>query len=356
MYTWLKGLNYLHICTSTNLHIEKMILVTGGTGLVGSQLLLDLAKAGNNVRALKRKSSNLSVFNRIFNEHKELIQRIEWVQGDVTDIFSIEEAMKNIKQVYHCAALLSFRSSDYRSLMKINTEGTANMVNIALEDGVEKFCYVSSTASLGRVEENQLLTESTFWKTSKYNSGYAISKYGAEREVWRAIEEGLHAFIVNPSIIIGPGGLHSGCTALFGEIWKGLKFYPPGMSGFVDVRDVTKCMTELMEKNVFGERFIISAENTTYREVINGIADAFGKSRPTIPVGTTLSEIGWRVEAMRKIFSKEKPMITKETARNGQHSWLYSNEKIRNEIGISFIPIKDSIRDTSEIFLREIKK
>jgi dihydroflavonol-4-reductase len=330
-----------------------MILVTGGTGLVGSQLLFDLAKGGDTVRALKRNSGNMDLVNRMFRGREDLLQQIQWVEGDVTDLFSLVDAMKGVKQVYHCAALVSFLHADFKRMLKINTEGTANMVNIAMEAKVDRFCYVSSTAALGRSEENKILTEQSTWKTSKNNSGYAITKYGAEREVWRAIEEGLGAFIVNPSIIIGPGNLRWGSTALFGEVWKGLKFYPTGSSGFVDVRDVTKCMIQLMKKNMHAERFIISAENIPYRDVINFIADGFGKSRPAIRVGNLLSEIGWRFESARKMFGKTKPMITKETARNGQHNWKYSNEKIKMELAAEFIPVQDAVRHACEIFLKE---
>ncbi len=327
-----------------------MIFVTGGTGLVGSQLLFDLTSAGNRVRALKRKTSDMIVIRRVFRKQEKLLEQIEWIDGDVTDLFSLEDAFAGVRQVYHCAALVSFHPSDYKRLMKINSEGTANMVNLSLQSSVEKFCFVSSTAALGKIKEgHSLLTENSFWKTSRYNSVYAISKYKAEREVWRGIEEGLKAVIVNPSIIIGPGHLDSGSTALFGEVKKGLKFFPAGSSGFVDVRDVAAIMIKLMANNIHSERFIINSENVSYRDVMNRVADCFGMARPAIRVGRILSEIGWRVEAARKIFSHEKPMVTKETARNGQLHWHYSNEKIKNTLGIKFISLYDSILTTCEL-------
>lgn len=328
-----------------------MILVTGGTGLVGAQLLLDLTKAGNRVRALKRTSGNMQVLQLAFREHKELLLQIEWIDGDVNDLCSLEEAFEGVREVYHCAALVSFHPRDRQQLLKTNTEGTANMVNLALDFQVEKFCFVSSTSALGKIRNELLITESTFWKKSKHNSAYGISKYGAEREVWRGMEEGLQAIIVNPSIVIGPGNLASGSMALFGEIKKGLKFYPPGSMGFVDVRDVTKCMIRLMERNLFSQRFIISSENIAYREVINQVADCFRMPRPTIRVGNLLTEIGWRAEALRNIFSRTKPMITKESARNGQQDWCYSNEKIKSTTGIEFISIHDSITETCQVFI-----
>lgn len=295
----------------------------------------------------------MQLVDRVFRGNENLLQQIDWFEGDVTDLFAVEEAMEGVSEVYHCAGLISFLPSDFRNLVKVNVDGTANMVNIALDYGVQHFCYVSSTAALGRSEENAVLTEKTLWKTSKHNSGYAISKYGAEREVWRSVEEGLNAFIVNPSIIIGPGDLQSGSTALFGEVWKGLKFYPTGSSGFVDVRDVTKAMILLMEKKIHSERYIINSENVSYRGIINGIADSFGRSRPSIRVGKMLTEIGWRSEAFRKMFRTTKPMITRETARNGQRNWIYSNEKIKKELGMDFIPLNDAIENTCRIFMEE---
>jgi len=330
-----------------------MILVTGGTGLIGSQLLFDLTKSGKKVRALKRLSSDMKVVKRAFVSQPTMFEKIEWVNGDVIDVFSIEDAMQEVREVYHCAALVSFHSADFNKMMKTNAEGTANIVNAALEKGVTKFCMVSSTAALGRSAENQMVNEDTLWKKSKYNSGYAVSKYAAEREVWRGVEEGLNAVIVNPSIVLGAGDINSGSTALFGQVMKGLIFYPTGRTGFIDVKDVTKCMIELMEKNIFKERFIINSENLEYRDVINYIADAFGKKHPFIKVNTFLREAGWRAEAIRSVFSKHKAMITKETARNGQRSWLYSNEQIKKCLNINFIPIKESVERICEILQKE---
>ena len=329
-----------------------MILVTGGTGLVGSRLLYNLVASGKTVRALKRKSGSTELFDRLVRG-QSLAGNVNWAEGDVTDIFSLETAMQDVTEVYHCAALVSFHPADSRRLMKINAEGTSNMINQALASGVKSFCHVSSTAALGRSEEGTAITEHTSWRNSKFNSGYAISKHAAEREVWRGLEEGLPAFIVNPSIVLGPGHLNLGSTALFGEVWKGLKFYTNGISGFVDVRDVADCMIRLMEKKITGERYILSAENASYREVINHMAKAFGKPQPSIRVGKVLSEAGWRLEALRTFFGGGRSIITKETARNGQREWIYTNEKIKQELNFEFIPLSRSIADTCRIFLEE---
>ena len=185
-----------------------MIVVTGGTGLVGAHLLYDLCKKHEHVRALKRQNSDLKQVKKTFfyysHDAENLFQKIEWVNADVTDYFSLEDAFKDAKQVYHVAAMVSFHEKDNRKMMEINVKGTANVVNAALHHKIEKLCYVSSIAALGRPDANELATEETPWKDSDKSTAYSISKYKAELEVWRGIEEGLNAVIVNPSVILGP--------------------------------------------------------------------------------------------------------------------------------------------------------
>ena len=329
-----------------------MILVTGGTGLVGARLLYDLTLEGRNVRALRRKNSTDKILDLVFSEKPSLKDRIEWFEGDVTDVHDVLESMNGVEEVYHCAAKVSFHSSEYREIMKVNVEGTANMVNMAMESGVKKFCHVSSIAALGRVEENKVMNEQVMWKSSKYNSMYAVSKYSGEREVWRAMEEGLNAVIVSPAIIVGPGDWKTGSSAMFSQVYNGMKYYSLGVNGFVGVNDVTLYMRKLMEKNISGQRYIVSAENKTYQEIFNMIADSFQRPRPTIKVNGTLSELGWRAEALRSFFLRRIPFITRETARNSQLKWFYTSEKIVNAVGNYFTPLQQSVDDTSRLFLK----
>jgi dihydroflavonol-4-reductase len=334
--------------------LPTMILVTGGTGLVGSQLLFDLTSSGEKVRALRRAESNMNVVNRLFAASPQLLQNIEWFEGNVNDFFSIEEAMDGVDTVYHSAAFISFYPSDNNKMMKVNVEGTANMVNMAMKNGIKRFCHVSSVAAIGRNAGDEFVDENSWWKTSKQNSNYAISKYGGEREVWRAIEEGLSAFIVNPTIIIGPGNWTSGSTQMFSQVWKGLSFYTDGSTGFVDSRDVSKSAIMLMKKGIENERYIINSENVTYRYVFDLIAENFGRKKATIRVTPFMAELGWRFERAKSLFTSGKPMITKETARNSLMKWNYSNEKIKKEIGIDFISVEESIKFACEAFLKVI--
>lgn len=330
-----------------------MILVTGGTGLVGSQLIYDLLQAGKRVRAMRRQNSSMLILRRIFFTRPELLDDIEWMEGDVTDPYSVREALEGVSEVYHSAGMISFQPSDFREMMRINSQGTANMVNLSLETGVKRFCHISSIAALGRLEENKPITESSVWKTSRTNSNYAISKYSAEREVWRAMEEGLPAVIVNPGVIIGPGDWNSGSSALFRQVWNGLSFYTEGMTGFIDVRDVSSCCIQLMEKNLMGRRFILTAENLSYRQVLTLIASGFKRKVPAYKARIWMSELLWRLEAIRIVLTGSKPLITKETSRNSRKKWLYSNQRIKETLQYDFIPVEKSVSDTCEIYLRE---
>jgi dihydroflavonol-4-reductase len=326
-----------------------MILITGATGLVGARLLFDLSK-NERVRALRRITSRLDVVNRIFSSDPDRMKNVEWVEGDVNDIFSLEDAFENVDVVYHSAALISFLPSEKNLMMKVNVEGTANVVNIALDKKVKRFCHISSVAALGRIAGSEVVDENTVWKTSSENSNYAISKYSGEREVWRGIEEGLSAFIINPTIIIGPGDWNTGSAQMFSSVNKGLRFYATGSTGFVDYRDVSKCAIELMNKGVVAKRFVINGENLPYQFVFDKIAEGLNKPKATIKVTPFLAEIGWRAEALRSFIMRDKSMITKETARNGNRNWKYLNEKIKKEIGIEFTSIENSISHTAKLF------
>ena len=327
---------------------------------MGSHLICELIKTGKDVRALKRHNSDLSgiknLFSKYFPEDDEMFNKIEWVEGDILDVFCLEEAMEGVSQVYHCAALISFNPSDRIKMLRINIKGTENIVNTAIEKNIDKLCYVSSIASLGRAENNNLITEATHWKTSKSNSCYSISKYNSEREVWRGIKEGLNAIIVNPSVILGAGRNDSMSTRLISTMWNGLKFYTTGMNGFVDVRDVVRSMTELMDSDIKNERFIINSENLSYRDFFTILAGFLGKKAPVIKAPRILQEIAWRLFKLVSLISGSPPFITKETTRTSRNLYRYSNEKIRKAINIDFIPVKESLRQLSKEFANERNK
>ncbi len=336
-----------------------MILLTGGTGLIGSHLLFDLLIKGNTVRVLKRKTADtgktLKTFSYYSDHPEHLLNRVEWCDGDLLDIFSLEDAIDGIDYVYHCGGFVSFDPGDKEQVYKVNIEGTANLINIALDKKIKKFCHVSSIAALGRTAPEEYIDEETHWKTSKRNSHYAISKYGAEREVWRGVEEGLNSVIVSPSVVIGPGDWDDGSSRFIKTVWKGLKVYTMGVNGFVDVRDVSKAMIELMESDILNERFILSAESLTYQDLTFKIADALEVKKPKFKATKFMSELAWRIDKMRSFVSGTPPFITKETARTAVDKYYYSNGKIIKALGFEFRNIDETIKDTCRCFLNDME-
>lgn len=327
------------------------ILLTGATGLVGSRILLDLRLRGHRVRAFRRPASSLAVVGRMFRGYENLLTGVEWFEGDLLDLFDINEALKGIRTVFHSAAMVSFAPSDRDQLLRINRDATADLVNASLECGVDWFGYVSSVAALGRKEEDVPVDESAFWKTSKHNTNYAISKYGGEREVWRGIEEGLRAAIVNPTIVLGPGDWNAGSSALFKRVYDGLRLYPRGSTGFVDVRDVSAALLRCWERRISGERFVLNAENVSYRQLLQWISEGFSRPAPSIPVKSWMAGLAWRWEMVASKITSRKPLVTRETARSSARQWVYRNEKAREVLGIEFMPVKQSVLDNCRIFL-----
>jgi nucleoside-diphosphate-sugar epimerase len=333
-----------------------MILVTGGTGLLGSHLLFDLLLAGKKVRAIKRANSNTEMVRKVFAYYvanpDELADGIEWVNADLLDHGAMEDAMDSITEIYHCGAVVSFYPKDHKTMLKVNIEGTASLVNQAIEHKVEKFCYVSSVATLGRAENNDVSTEETYWIPSKKNSVYGISKYGAEREIWRGMEEGLNAVIINPSVILGPGFWQDN-SGLFRLVWEGLKYYTHGVNGYVDVRDVSTAMIGLMDRDLFGQRYICSSENISYQDFFTMIARSLNKPAPAVNVPMVLSALAWRAEAVRALLTGSKPEVTREMANTVTQVYTYSNEKLCRALDFKFMSVEKSIRETCDLFLKD---
>jgi dihydroflavonol-4-reductase len=335
-----------------------MILVTGGTGLVGSHLLYELTRNGAQVRAFKRISSKPETVRKVFgfySEHPdELFSRIEWFDGDITNAADVYTALKGVKKVYHAAGFVSFDRSDNADILNINIKGTENIVNACLENGIEKLCFVSSSSAIGQGENDELLNEEIYWTKKGKESIYATSKYQAEMEVWRGINEGLNAVIVNPSIIIGPGDWRRSSIRLFYEINKGMRFYTNGVTGYVDVRDVVKAMILLMNGEFTGERYIISAGNYTYKQIITLIADSLGKRPPDIYATPFMSKIAYWLDWAWSLLTNSKRKISKDVLAASKSNIRFSNDKIRKATGMEFIPIEESIRHTSELFLKDL--
>ena len=334
-----------------------MIFVTGGTGLVGSHILLKLSQRGEKLKALKRATSSMDICKRVFTYYNadDLFAQINWVDGDVNDISSLENGMLNSDLVLHCAAVVSFQPSAAKLLKKVNIEGTANVVNVALSKGIKKLGYVSSIAALGRNSTEGMVDEECHFKATKLDSNYALSKYYAEQEVWRVSQEGLDVVIVNPSVILGPGDWSKGSSQIFQKIYSGLRFYTSGSTGYVDVLDVANSLVSLLFSNIKNERFIVNGANLKYRDCFDRIAVALGKPKATIKVSPFLKEIAWRVDVIRSFVTGKTPLLTKETANSAMTNSTYSTAKIKNAIDFNFTDMDTTIKKYSDWFIADLK-
>jgi dihydroflavonol-4-reductase len=324
----------------------KKVLVTGGTGFLGAYIIQELVNKGYAVRAIRR-NSNIPSFLP-----DQVFQDVEWVQGDVLDISSLEEAMEGVDGVVHSAAIVSFNKKDSKQMAQVNIEGTANVVNTALDKHVKKMVHISSVAALGRTSNGGHVNEEKKWEESKVNTAYARSKHKAELEVWRGIGEGLEAVILNPSTILGFGDWNKGSCAIFKNIYNQFNYYTPGLNGFVDVEDTARLVVLFLENNISSERFVVNGDNWPFQKLQETIADRFGKKRPSKKAGPFLLSLAWRFEKVKSLFSKQRPLITAESVKVAlSQTWFENDKLLRHLPGFSFTSLDKSIGKACEKYL-----
>lgn len=335
---------------------SRKILVTGATGLVGSHVMLHALDKGYEVCGLYRPTSDIETVKRIFAHYGRSSQfrDIEWRCADLLDVQALSEAMVGISIVYHTAAMVSFSKSDHDTMWRANVEGTANVVAAALERGVDAMCHVSSIGALGHTSDGSLIDESTPYQPDADRSVYSQSKFRQEMEVWRGMEQGLKAVIVNPGVVLGPCSLSRSSGSIAGATKDGSLFYVEGQTGYVDARDVAKAMTMLVENECFGERYILVSENSTVRSVQELFADEFGVERPSVRASKTLMKIAATALSVKSFFTGEKPALTYESVRSIGGNNSYSSDKIKNKLNIEFISLKDSVANMAAYHINNI--
>lgn len=316
-----------------------MILVTGATGIVGSQIVRDLVRSNYSVRAIIRATSDTSWLSDIRNS-------IEWVEADVLDLPSLEKAFENVTHVVHCAAVVSFDNSNDLLMNKVNVEGTKNMLSLSEKYSTKKFIHISSVAALGRSSNNTVITEKAKWVQSSLNTAYGISKYQSELEVWRAQEEGLSTVILNPSVVIGPGPWNNSSLNLFQHVKNGNPLYPVGSVNCVDVRDISNATLKLIDNDIEAERFILNSEMVPYKLFFGLVAKAMNKKAPSIKIYPSLAIfVASFLKAMR-FLTGFKTNITREAVILSQLNIMFSSEKAEQVLGIKFRPIEESVEWT----------
>ena len=324
-----------------------MILVTGGTGLVGSHLLYFLLQEGYAVRATYRAHSRRDVVKRVFAYYTDavaqLYEKIDWVVADMNDIPALDTAFRGVEYVYHCAVLISFNEKDYRELKKVNIEGTANIVNLCLHHKVKKICHLSSIAALGKELNNGIVTEKTDWNPDEKNDVYAISKYGGETEVWRGTQEGLSAVILQPGVIIGGGRWNSFMGAFIKMVQKGMSFYPTGSTGIVGVEDVCKAMLLTMNSATNNTSYILVSDNVPFKILIETVAHSLQTKAPTRTIKKRGLKIMSAIDAVATVFGKKRT-LTPGTVQALCTTTRYDGTKIGNELDLEYAPFQSVIK------------
>ena len=329
---------------------------------MGSHLLYKLLKTNEKVKAIYRREHKLELVKKVFAyysaDFESLYQRIEWISADITDVPSLEVAFKNVDYVYHCAAFVSFEPDKYHQLRKINIEGTANVVNLCIAYQVKKLCYVSSIATIGHHQDpQQLITEDTNWNQDDDNSVYAITKYGAEIEVWRGTQEGVDAVILNPGIIIGPGLWKSGgSSSLIKLIYNGIPYYTSGVTYYVDINDVVIAMVLLMQSPIKNERFIVISENLSFKEFQHQTALALGVKPASKEATPLILGIGWRLDWLNRLITGKRRRLSKQMTKSAKSITKYDASKLKNTLDFEFKPMQLSIKESCGLFLEDLKK
>lgn len=336
-----------------------MILVTGGTGLIGSRLLFYLTQnEENKVRSIYRSESSVTkvkdVFKRLSDSGEEQFSRIEWVKADINNIPDLEKAFRDVVFVFHVAGFISFKPTDFDRLIKINVEGTANIVNLCIDFKVKKLCHVSSIATITSVE-GKILDETSEWDSEASNNDYAISKHGAEMEVWRGSQEGLKVVIVNPSVVLGAYFWDSGSGTLFKRVASGFPFYPTGGTGFVDVDDVVRAMLQLQFSDVENQRFVLSGSNQTYENVMKTIAKYLDITPPSKKISYQTLRILARIDGFLSFLRLKKRTLTLRNVDSISLISSYDGSKISQFVDFKYSDFEQSIKNICQEYLKEKK-
>lgn len=340
-----------------------MNLITGATGMTGAELAAQLISAGTTtIHATKRTSSSLELLKKVFASHfddpETALNRIVWHTGSLLDSKFVENVVSTCDKIYHVAAMVSYETSRFNEVITNNVESTKNIVNACLQHQNSKLLYVSSIAALGRANHKGFVDETCHAEEKNCSTGYSISKLRAEKEVWKGVEKGLNAVIVNPAIILGNGEWEKGSAALVNTIWKGLYFYTTGSNGFVDVKDVARAANLLMESKITKERFVLNGTNLSYKAIFTLIAHELDKKAPSIKATPLMTEMAWRFAYLGQKITGKQAVLTKESCRTAMSNYAYSSEKIEHHLNFSFTPIEKTVKDICNQLLldKEMKK
>lgn len=323
----------------------KNVLITGGTGFVGSNLVHALLREGCHVRILRRETSDVRSLDNADIEH---------CIGDIRDANAVLKAVTGCDTVFHTAALVSYWTKERGEMLDINVGGTANVVRASLYADVHKLVHTSSVAAIGYATNGLPASEETSHNWNAETIGYRISKHRAEEEVLRGVGMGLQAVMVNPTVIMGPRDYHVHGGRIVRDIYRKRIFYAtPGGTSIVDVDDVVQGHIAAALRGRTGERYILAGENLTFREAFRITAEEVGGIAPivTLPAPFVRS-LAVSIEFLADVLGR-KPWVTRELISGVGRHRAYSVEKARRELGYTYRPFRETVRRTFEWFLKE---
>jgi dihydroflavonol-4-reductase len=323
------------------------VFITGISGLVGSAVARRAVAMGHTVSGLTRSAT----FPANLVSIKESVKLYE---GDILDVLSLEEPVKNADLIVHAAAMVSFLPKDRQAMFDINVRGTAQLVNECLRHENKTFCFISSVAALGKPikPKNQQITsinENQKWVDEAENSFYGKTKFLAECEVWRAEAEGLNTMVLNPSVVIGESYLKQSSSKLFDYIKKGRKFYTDGLINYVDAEDLSLALFDIYDKKAYNSRFILNAGTISYNSFFEMLATKMNKKAPNIKLGKLWIAVLWRLEYLRSILTGAQPLISKETSQSAASFYTYDATKVQN-LGFNFRSLEESLDRISKFY------
>lgn len=316
----------------------KNVLVTGGTGFIGSNLAAALIREGYSVRVLRRPESDMRALGDL---------KVESCLGDLRNPASIREAVKGCDTVFHTAAMISYWRKERPLMGEINVGGTRTIVEACLEAGVKRLIHTSSTAAIGFPASGGVADESVAYNWHPYDVGYRNSKHAAEEEVHRGVSLGLDAVLVNPSIVIGPRDIHFHGGQLIRDVYrKKIFYYISGMLNVTYVDDVVQGHLSAARLGRKGERYILCGETLTRKEVLTTIAEVVGGIPPLFKVPTPMIRLVTAGSELVSAVAGKKPWISSELMAGNELEYRLSSHKAESELGYTITPFREAVRRT----------
>lgn len=321
-------------------------LVTGASGFIGSAVVRDLLEIGHDIRVMIRPGCDRRNLENL---------PIEIVEGDLQNKPSLDKAVKECQAVFHLAADYRLWIPDPDNMYRSNVTGTRDLMLASAEAGVKKVVYTSSVAVLGLNKDGTPANETTPMKQDDMIGHYKRSKFLAEKEVLKLIQdESLPAVIVNPSTPLGPRDIKPTPTGniIVDTVNNRMPAYVDTGLNIVHVNDVSRGHLLAFEKGKVGERYILGGENLSLQTILSIICEIIDKQPPKIRLPHNLIlPIAWSMERWAKI-SKKEPRATVDEIRMSKKLMYFSSDKAVKELGYQIRPAKEAIKDAIQWFIR----